>query len=132
MSGLRLQRVLKEKGSLRKSGGSPSCRRCGKSTGMEGWNVCPDCLGRLDPRPDLAEDSELWERLLSLAAREDDGPRSLYGALDYLRCMGARAIKDGGTLRIDGSAVDGYTEFRTTVLQVFRERLVALLREAAS
>lgn len=38
-----------------------------------------------DPRPDLAEDSELWTRLLALAGRTELG-----GALHGFRCQGAR------------------------------------------
>jgi len=40
-----------------------------------------------DPRPDLAEDSARWSRLLSMAYDLDgDDPAGLYGALNGLRC----------------------------------------------
>jgi hypothetical protein len=45
----------------------------------------------VDPRPDLADDSELWTRLLELAEAED---RMFAGTLHGFRCMGTR-IKRG-------------------------------------
>jgi hypothetical protein len=45
----------------------------------------------VDPRPDLADDSELWTRLLELAEAED---RMFAGTLHGFRCLGTR-IKRG-------------------------------------
>lgn len=51
---------------------------------------------RHDPRPDLADDSALWTRLLGLAHPLDgDDPQGLFGALLGFRCCGARLEWDG-------------------------------------
>ena len=44
-----------------------------------------------DPRPDLAEDSAQWRRLLRLAwERDGEEAAGVYGVLLGVRCMGAR------------------------------------------
>ncbi len=55
-------------------------------------------VGGSDPRPDLAEDSAAWERLLTTAACSEAAycdPCGLYAALNGLRCCGGRLVHDG-------------------------------------
>ena len=58
-----------------------------------------------DPRPDLADDSRLWDAVLISARKHDpdpEGKRSLFGLLHGLRCCGARLKwTTKGTLRLD-------------------------------
>ena len=45
----------------------------------------------MDPRPDIAEDSVLWDWVLQHAYVQDgDDPNGLYRLLNGLRCLGAR------------------------------------------
>lgn len=88
-----------------------------------------------DPRPDLTEDSALWDKLL-MHTRAIDGndPNGLYGALDGIRCCGARLYLDGDTLKIDGSecsAPDGrtYVGLRQQYLIKHADKLRRILRE---
>jgi hypothetical protein len=73
----------------------------------EGWLT--------DPRPDLAEDSLFWRRLL-LAAFATDGERAdgLFGALHGARCCGARLERSGRGFRltapVDGDGPVSYLE----------------------
>ena len=54
-----------------------------------------------DPRPDLAEDSWLWARLLPWAYGADGAePESLFGAVHGLRCGGARLRLEKGLCRL--------------------------------
>lgn len=63
-----------------------------------------------DPRPDLVEDSALWEKLYGLAV--DDV--KLWSLLRLLRCAGARIVKNAqGRLKLDYASVmveTGYPE----------------------
>ena len=58
-----------------------------------------------DPRPDIYEDTALWDRLLPAVAQLE-GPtryydcRSLLGALRGLRCEGAMLERDGARVRL--------------------------------
>jgi len=46
---------------------------------------------RWEPRPDLTEDSDLWQQLLSQAFTQDgENLDGAYGVLHGLRCCGAR------------------------------------------
>jgi hypothetical protein len=58
----------------------------------------------LNPRPDLAEDADLWRRLLAAAALSDRP--GVYGALHGVRCCGARLVANGAGYRITGPAPD--------------------------
>ena len=54
-----------------------------------------------DPRPDLAEDSSVWGRLLSLAyGRDGTDPGGLAGTLHGLRCMGVSLETVGGNVSL--------------------------------
>jgi hypothetical protein len=44
----------------------------------------------LDPRPDLEEDSKLWQSLLRHTWENDLPPRKMHGLLHGLRCAGVR------------------------------------------
>lgn len=86
--------------------------------------------GGLDPRPDLAEDHALWEALLLHArAGEGDDPESLYGALDGLRCLGARLAMVNGHARLFRGEIgdNEYQALRDRWLRPHHERLVWLL-----
>lgn len=64
----------------------------------------------LDPRPDLQDDSDLWEAVLEVAKRDPD----LYGLLHGLRCGGAAlARRDNGSLKLDyNPLLDGWQKDR--------------------
>lgn len=67
-----------------------------------------------DPRPDLAGDSPLWGRLLSLAYHDNgDEPEGLFWALHGLRCCGARLTAADGRVRLEaGELGPEYAELR--------------------
>jgi len=85
----------------------------------------------LDPRPDLREDSHLWEYVLAnCRALEDvDDPGSLYGALDGVRCLGARLAIVNGRARLFRGAIgeEEYEQLRRMWLEPHHEKLVRLL-----
>jgi hypothetical protein len=58
----------------------------------------------LNPRPDLADDADLWRRLLAAAALNDDP--DIYGVLHGVRCCGARLVKSGAGYRITPPAAE--------------------------
>jgi hypothetical protein len=54
-----------------------------------------------DPRPELAEDTAAWRRLLRLAFIKDgDDPDGVFGVLHCVRCCGARLVRLRGAWRI--------------------------------
>jgi len=58
----------------------------------------------VDPRPDLVEDADLWERVLAVSKETDPAPgteRSLFGLLHGLRCGGCRLRRTGTSLKLD-------------------------------
>ena len=65
---------------------------------QEPVTAVPELKPLTDPRPDLAEDSELWTRFLHLA---EDENKKLTGALHGFRCQGTRIVqgKKGYLLR---------------------------------
>ncbi len=88
-----------------------------------------------DPRPDLAEDSALWGRLLARAfALDGDDPTGLCGALHGLRCCGAALVAEGGRLRLTAGEMgdDEYAALRRAWLIPHADALRLLLRDAAS
>lgn len=83
-----------------------------------------------DPRPDLAEDSGQWERLLAVAYGLDGNePRGVFGALHGMRCLGARlAVINGQAKLFAGEIEQGeYNELRETWLAPHHEQLQRLL-----
>lgn len=56
----------------------------------------PRTLRLPDPRPDLAEDSELWQELLGICHRRYGQNTELFEILRGMRCCGLR-IKQGQT-----------------------------------
>ena len=89
----------------------------------------------LDPRPDLTEDTELWESFLA-DSRAEDGhdPVGLYGPLHGLRALGARLESQGDSLRLDRGEIEpaSYATKRARYLVGHSDRLVRLLRHAAA
>jgi len=59
-----------------------------------------------DPRPDIAEDSDLWNQLLASAWADAEAPTGLYGSLLGLRCVGSRLVHEGGRWLIVPRAAD--------------------------
>jgi|SRR5690606_8310573 len=91
----------------------------------------------VDPRPDLTEDHEAWNRLLQLAL--DKHGEDLAGVLHGFRCGGTRLRqgKRGYVLRPDidptGArawlSVEEYEEMRDKYLAPWRNEVAALLKE---
>jgi hypothetical protein len=87
-----------------------------------------------DPRPDFADDSALWTRLLARAHQWDaDDPRGLFGALHGFRIWGARLEEREGRLFIrprpapEGGWADE-AEFQAERQQWLVPHAVALVR----
>lgn len=83
-----------------------------------------------DPRPDLREDSWLWERLLPWSYGADGGQEeSLFGALNGFRCGGARLQLDGEGVRFTRGdwPADEYAELRNRYLMPHAGRINSLL-----
>ena len=86
-----------------------------------------------DPRPDLPEDSELWARLLKLAARENS---DLVAILHAFRCLGTRIRqgRSGYVLRPDVAPIwawpsrEEYEEERDRWLKPHRREITSLLK----
>jgi hypothetical protein len=84
-----------------------------------------------DPRPDLANDSARWARLLALAYdRDGEDPRGLFGALHGLRCCGAglAPADDGARLVAGEMPAEEYAAGREAWLVPHAAALTALLR----
>lgn len=82
-----------------------------------------------DPRPDLAEDAELWHRLLWRSYRQ--APRELHGALMGFRCEGARLERTADTLVLRPGHCPDYPALRARYLAPHSADLIRLLAEAA-
>ncbi len=83
-----------------------------------------------DPRPDLAEDSNNWERLLPCAYGLDGRePNGVFGALHGIRCLGARLVVIGGQARLMRGDIPEYEwqELRARWLVPRHEKLQRLL-----
>lgn len=86
-----------------------------------------------DPRPDLTEDSELWTRLLKLAARENS---DLAALLHAFRCLGTRIRqgRSGYVLRPDVDPIwawpsrEEYEKERDRWLKPHAEEIASLLK----
>lgn len=94
-----------------------------------------------DPRPDLTEDSILWEAFLSLAAQEN---QKLFEALHGFRCCGTRLVQaTSGTLAgmyvlrpdIDPTGANAWTSqeeyetWKTKYLKPLEPRLLKVLKQ---
>ncbi len=85
----------------------------------------------LDPRPDLADDSPAWQRLLSLSWPIDgEDAHGLYGVLCGLRCCGAHLFRQDGDWRLSRGRIPPaeYSAIREEYLLPHQEELVTLLR----
>lgn len=84
-----------------------------------------------DPRSDIAADSALWVKLLSLAYDYDhDDPRGLFGALHGLRCGGAKLLPvppDRARLTRGEWEADQYAQLREQYLVPQAEALGEML-----
>lgn len=56
-----------------------------------------------DPRPMFAEDTDIWQELLTWAAAEDP---EVHAALHCIRCGGARLGQEDGHLKFQGCYID--------------------------
>lgn len=88
---------------------------------------------RRDPRPDLTEDSHLWEPLLARAYDDAADPNSLYAALLAFRACGAKleVVPGKGLALRPGEMGASYAADRVKWLAQHRVRLVGLLESAA-
>jgi len=84
-----------------------------------------------DPRPELADDHETWERLLALAhqAHGADDPESLFWVLHGLRCLGCELVRESYGWRIAAGENEDYTFCRQRYLVSRREQVTALLAQ---
>ena len=84
-----------------------------------------------DPRPDLSRDSVLWHHLLMhcRAVENTGAPRSLYGALHGLRCLGARLKITEGHIKVTAGEIDDdeYKALRDEWLVPHHAKLVEVL-----
>lgn len=90
----------------------------------------------VDPRPDMAEDSVIWSKLLQLAM--DKHGEELAGILHGFRCGGTRIKRgrNGYVLRPDVDptgtvawpSIEEYEEMRDKYLASWREEVTALLK----
>lgn len=81
-----------------------------------------------DPRPDLAADSAVWGRLLSMAHGYSDeaDPECLFWVLNGLRCMGCGLAYANGAWRVVAGQNADYQVDRER-LRPHKELLFALL-----
>lgn len=95
-------------------------------------------MSAVDPRPDLVEDTDLWERVLTMAKETDPAPgteRSLFGLLHGLRCGGARLVRTKMSLKLDYEPVlecCDKEELMMQWLEPAKEDLRRLFRQVAS
>jgi predicted component of type VI protein secretion system len=84
----------------------------------------------LDPRPDLTDDSNRWERLLTLAYQlPETDMDGVYGTLLGFRCMGARIFQINGRFQITHGEIDAeqYKRDRETYLVPVGAKVAALM-----
>lgn len=101
---------------------------------MEGeWGEEPRSPLLADPRPDLKEDSRLWEQLLALAVAEDE---ALAEALFAMRWAGSRLVTVHGRYAIRPQVGPGcwirkedYEDARDLWLAPKKEQVARLLRK---
>lgn len=87
-----------------------------------------------DPRPDLAEDADLWRRLLFAAYVEGHDPDSLFWILQGLRCYGAALRLGKATAILGPGEIDPaeYGQWRGQYLEPHSGELRRLLAELGS
>lgn len=85
-----------------------------------------------DPRPDLEGDHELWRRVLRAAVEVSDGHDEPLGALNGLRCMGARVVEGENGLRLERGEIaeEDYVRWRETYLVPRTQQVKEALRRA--
>jgi hypothetical protein len=83
-----------------------------------------------DPRPDLKEDSRQWGRLLTRAHDTPVVDHELFGALDYIRCLGAHLERAGAAWRIHRGEcpADEYDHVRSRMFVPHEDIMRELLR----
>lgn len=126
-----------EAGTLRYSGPKEALTEKRKSWLREGKEGILRYLHfTTDPRPDLAEDHDLWQRLLPLAYEEDgEATHGAFGALHGLRCCGGRLLpKEGGGYKLAGDPgeKDAWPGIKQRFLLPKREVMAKLLQQLAS
>ena len=95
--------------------------------------LAPVYLPTNDPRPDLAADSVVWGRLLSLAhgtCGEDQD--SLFWILQGLRCLGTLLVKGVSGWRLEAGQNKTYAADRARYLVPNKDVLLDLLRKLAA
>jgi hypothetical protein len=61
-----------------------------------------------DPRPDLTDDSKLWDELLEMTKEDENLPEGLYGSLIGMRIEGARLeVKNNMVKLLKGEPGEG-------------------------
>ncbi len=93
-----------------------------------------DVAHLVNPRPDLAEDAELWARLLLKAWPIDNAdPDGLFWALHGLRCLGAQLVMLQGTAKLQPGEIpaEQYAADRARYLVPHAAELRRLLAEIA-
>ena len=101
---------------------------------QEPVTAVPELKPLTDPRPDLAEDSELWTRFLQLA---EDENKKLTGILHGFRCQGTRIVlgRSGYVLRPELDPSKGwknrqeYEKERDKWLKPHIEKIAQLLKK---
>jgi hypothetical protein len=98
-----------------------------------GWDEEPRSPLLADPRPDLKEDSRLWEQLLALAVAEDE---ALAEALFAMRWAGSRLVTVNGHYAIRPQIGPGcwirkedYEDVRDIWLAPKKEQVARLLKK---
>lgn len=91
----------------------------------------PDGPPWADPRPELAEDADLWRRLLFAAYIEGHDPDSLFGILNGFRCYGASLRMGKATAILGPGEIDlaEYGQWRGQYLEPHAAELRRLLAE---
>jgi hypothetical protein len=87
---------------------------------------------RVDPRSDLFLDSENWTRLLRYAANAyGEGPESVVGIIDGIRCMGACITVKDGVARIRPGDMDAteYADIKAKWMQPYAAEITRILGE---
>ncbi|MHB9033140.1 MAG: hypothetical protein ACYC6L_08845 [Anaerolineae bacterium] len=84
-----------------------------------------------DPRPELADDHAIWERLLALAHQVHGAqdPESLFWVLHGLRCLGCELVRESYGWRIAAGENADYAFHRQRYLVNRKEQVLALLTQ---
>lgn len=91
--------------------------------------LAPLYLPTNDPRPDLASDSAVWSRLLSLAHGDcGEDADSLFWVLQGMRCMGTSLVKGTSGWKLEAGQNKAYAADRARYLVPNSDKVLALLR----